>query len=370
MELNTYKENKFYFPELDGLRFFAFLLVFIHHSSSISSYRLFYSLHKFGWIGVDLFFTLSAYLFTKLLLEEYNLNGRINILNFYIRRIFRIWPVYFIFVLSYSAIYYILKNNFSVQYKIRLTGLLTFSDNLFNVFQTKYHSINYLGHLWTISYEEQFYLIVPFIILILIKSPFSYKIVYLISAIISLNIIRYIMISFNMPHVAIWSFPLSHFEGILLGISIGFGLFNPISKHISPFKLGVIGIVFFVILCQMPEVTSSSKYLGLTYTLSGLSSSFVLFATMNSRLWRSFFSAKVSVFLGKRSYGLYLFHLFAIGATNSLVALNKVLFGNVFFEVGFSLLLTVAVSLLSYTFLEKPFLRLKKKYEIVQSRPI
>ena len=64
--------ERIYFPELDGLRFFAFLLVFIHHHGLFSRIPYFSILHTNGWIGVDLFFALSAFLFTKLLIAEYD----------------------------------------------------------------------------------------------------------------------------------------------------------------------------------------------------------------------------------------------------------------------------------------------------------
>ena len=65
------KKTALYFPELDGLRFFAFLLVFIHHHTLLSGIPFLDSIQHFGWIGVDLFFALSAYLFTKLLVTEH-----------------------------------------------------------------------------------------------------------------------------------------------------------------------------------------------------------------------------------------------------------------------------------------------------------
>ena len=66
------KQKRFYYPELDGLRFFAFLLVFIHHSPYYVYSPVWEKLHEYGWIGVDLFLCLSAFLITKLLKAEFN----------------------------------------------------------------------------------------------------------------------------------------------------------------------------------------------------------------------------------------------------------------------------------------------------------
>src|SRR5580704_3548587 len=101
------REKSFYLPELDGLRFFAFLAVFIYHSvaplPALSPetghfFALGHAILRSGCYGVDLFFTLSAYLITELLMRERARTGRINVAAFYIRRMFRIWPLYFAFL--------------------------------------------------------------------------------------------------------------------------------------------------------------------------------------------------------------------------------------------------------------------------------
>lgn len=97
--------KRIYFPELDGLRFFAFLLVFVHHHILLKKVPIFSILHTEGWVGVDLFFALSAFLFTKLLIAEYNKTKTISFRKFYIRRIFRIWPIYFLFIGFSVALY-------------------------------------------------------------------------------------------------------------------------------------------------------------------------------------------------------------------------------------------------------------------------
>lgn len=131
---NIETKERIYFPELDGLRFFAFLLVFFHHRDWFPVPAFSY-LHEIGWIGVDLFFVLSSFLFTKLLIAEYNKTNSINIKKFYIRRIFRIWPLYFCMI-GISLIYYLFiagKTFASIEPK-RLWGLLTFTENFITAF--------------------------------------------------------------------------------------------------------------------------------------------------------------------------------------------------------------------------------------------
>jgi peptidoglycan/LPS O-acetylase OafA/YrhL len=98
--------NRYYRPELDCLRFFAFFAVFTFHSPGgdaayfsarhIPLAALVASVTSAGRFGVDLFFLLSAYLITELLLREQNLFGRLDLRSFYVRRILRIWPLYFL----------------------------------------------------------------------------------------------------------------------------------------------------------------------------------------------------------------------------------------------------------------------------------
>src|SRR5688572_6649596 len=89
---------KRYLPGLDVLRLAAFLLIFFHHAHFPDPAVSFVA-RKIGWIGVDIFFCLSAFLLGRLLLEEKEANGRIDIAAYFVRRILRIWPLYFIYVL-------------------------------------------------------------------------------------------------------------------------------------------------------------------------------------------------------------------------------------------------------------------------------
>ena len=96
--------GRFYVPQLDGLRFIAFLLVFAHHGQRLSNLLSSGSigrsvldfLERRGWFGVDLFLVLSAFLITSLLLIEYDRHRNISLRGFYMRRILRIWPLYYL----------------------------------------------------------------------------------------------------------------------------------------------------------------------------------------------------------------------------------------------------------------------------------
>ena len=165
---------RFYQPELDGLRFYAFLGVFVFHALPVDT-PFFSGLHlplpwlwkaviQSGAAGVDLFFALSAYLITSLLLRERLVTGGISLRLFYIRRILRIWPLYFL-VLALGA---------SVAHASRLSHLWYYTQSLPWYYIAGY--ITFLSNwiyaafggpqsicapLWTVSIEEQFYLVWP-----------------------------------------------------------------------------------------------------------------------------------------------------------------------------------------------------------------
>jgi peptidoglycan/LPS O-acetylase OafA/YrhL len=355
--------ERIYFPELDGLRFFAFLLVFVHHHS------LFSALEIKGWIGVDLFFVLSAFLFTKLLIAEYFKTQKISFIKFYLRRIFRIWPIYFLFIGFSVTLYFYLEGTLSRYIEMRIIGLLAFSDNILTAF-SGWNPLPYSVHLWTIAYEEQFYIFVPIIIYFLVRSSLKTKLSFLISIYILFNIIRLFLIANNANSTEIIvMLPFTRFESIFLGMVIGFNGFDFLLKKVSSSVLGLIGILFFVLL-YMPPLINVSYWIIVEYTFVGISTSLILFSVLNNNFLRNLFSNKILVFLGKRSYGLYVYHLLGIGFADYMIEKITVLPSSSLASFIYSFLFTVIVSIISYKIIETPFLKLKKKFEVIISRPI
>src|SRR5262245_23683503 len=163
----------FYRPELDVLRFFAFLAVFAHHSlpHTLESYlELGLSPATASWLvaavtsgafGVDVFFVLSAYLITELLTREHEQRGRIEVVSFYARRILRIWPLYFTFL----AAIVLFEPSVLPHHRFPLAHQLSFAVFLAN------WSCAFLDYpsssaalLWSISIEEQFYVVWPLVV--------------------------------------------------------------------------------------------------------------------------------------------------------------------------------------------------------------
>jgi peptidoglycan/LPS O-acetylase OafA/YrhL len=364
------EKGSFYFPELDGLRFFAFLLVFIHHTELFYMIPQLRFLHDFGWAGVDLFFALSAFLFTKLLLVELQVSGTISFTRFYMRRIFRIWPVYYLYVAISLLLFTIGAHNvLTGEAGLRLIGLLTFTDNIFSAI-SGYNPIPLVGHLWTIGYEEQFYIFIPLLISMLARFSVKSRLLFLAAASLVFFAVRAVMILYRVPHPAIWVLPVTHFESIALGMVIGFGGMDLLAGKIRPMLLFAAGVTFFCLMCLLPPIQTVSFLLFATYALTGLSTALVLQSVISSDRLKRILSTRALVYLGKRSYGLYVYHFFGIELANRVLAFLPEMPVPDAFSFALSMLFTVMMSIVSYRVVERPFLELKKRFEVVASRPV
>jgi peptidoglycan/LPS O-acetylase OafA/YrhL len=363
-----------YYPELDSLRFLAFLFVLINHAPFTKTIPVWVTLSSYGWMGVDLFLCLSAFLFAKLLFVEYQEKGDINIGYFYLRRALRIWPLYFIFV-GMMFVYSIFMNGWTNGISIRLLGLLTFTDNLFTLVLGYNFALLYMTHLWTISYEEQFYLVIPWALRFLYRQKDTTSFTILGGITLLGMITRALFIYYQVKHPAIWVFPFTHFESILGGLIIGLGLFDKVLKKISSWFLLLGGIIAFWLVTLLPDVNLIQWKLMLTYPLVGVGVSLILLAVMQGRLWpiSVLMKNKALGYLGKISYGLYVYHLLGLGLVlkfaNTFVSSTRLLVYPVVVLIT-TLFLTILISVLSYQILEKPFLKMKSRFTFVQSRSV
>jgi len=365
---------RFYLPELDGLRFIAFLLVFIHNAPSISTSKIWTAFHEYGWIGVDLFFCLSGFLITKLLVAEREQTGDINIRNFYIRRVLRIWPLYFIYI-AIGLLFIFRTDGWDAVIAAHLAGLTTFTYDVVYIFLT-YKTFAVFFHLWTISYEEQFYAVIPWAIRKISPGKVNKIRVYLFIIFIAGSAIRAMFIYFNAKHPAVYMLPITHFEAILGGIAIGLGLFDDLLDKINGVALLLIGLAFNAVVFTLPNTYEIGWSLMLTYPLVGAGITLIVFgifkgtASPINRLLRN----QLLVSLGKISFGLYIFHIASLSIigliadgrlnNNAPSAQNA----TIYFFGG--LILTILFSILSYLTLEKPFLKLKERFAAIPSKPI
>jgi peptidoglycan/LPS O-acetylase OafA/YrhL len=369
-------ENKprFYHPELDGLRFIAFLLVFIHNANPILQGTFLEKFSEYSWFGVDLFFCLSGFLITKLLVTEREQTGEINIRNFYMRRILRIWPLYFVYIII-GLFFILLTDGWNSVIPNHFVGLATFTYNVVYLLLTYKVFVVYF-HLWTISYEEQFYAVIPWVIRKISLRRLKVIWLYLCGFFIMGSLIRAIFIYFNVKHPAVYMLPITHFEAILGGIAIGLGLFDGLLVNVKGWILLLAGLGLNALIFALPNTYEIGWNLILTYPLVGAGMTLTVLGVTKSdnSIINKLLKSELQVYLGKISYGLYIFHL--LGLSLVIRVTQGILGNNISGETNqavyffASLLITILLSIASYHFLEKPFLKLKEPFSSITSRPI
>jgi peptidoglycan/LPS O-acetylase OafA/YrhL len=365
-------ENRqsFYHPELDVLRFVAFLAVFIHHalprdaslyiskglSSTATQWLL--TAKEAGAFGLDLFFALSAYLITELLLREHASSGSFSVGNFYIRRALRIWPLYFTFLaLTVFVIPTIIpRESFGPVY---IASFVFFVGNW--ICATQGIPFSVAGPLWSISVEEQFYIGWP----LLLKFFGVNRIKQLAVAMLVLALLTRVGLAlYGVKHPGVWCNTLARLDPIALGAILAFTLRgrSPQINNILRFVLCAGAFASWWLVARY--LTQDGPASVATYGLSGVASVVLLFAALRGEapLLRiapfSWF-----VYLGRISYGLYVFHLFALALMMNVRSVPGLGIPISFeLRVLFSFLVTVALASTSYSWLEEPFLKLKDRF--------
>lgn len=338
--------GSFYRPELDILRFGAFLLVFLHHAlphATIDYFTSDYGIFKqaasllagiarAGALGVDLFFALSAYLITELLLRERRSHGAIDIRAFYIRRILRIWPLYYFALLILVPAMSILPGeHMPWSY---LASFALFGGN-WACAACGYPPSSF-ALLWSVSIEEQFYLTWPW--LVRLGTDRLRVIAYSMLAVATVT--RLMLVIRDVHHPGIWCNTLARLDPIAGGALLACFLNGTIPKHSARARVVWIGFGAVLLIGAGAVGGNEGWPVLVTYPLSAAASVAIIFGTLGSRV-------RAGAHLGKISYGLYVFHAAVIRIVSSPVL---------------ALPLTIAVAALSYRYLESPFLRLKDRF--------
>jgi len=359
--------QKVHFPGLNTLRFYAALSVLIVHVSdnfpSLKPYDTY-----IGWLNalamdshmaVNLFFVLSGFLITYLLLRERAEHGRISVRRFYGRRILRIWPLYYliaalglavipaVFGARYGADHYPTH-----QVILVLIFLPNFSDNLVA-----------LGHLWSIGLEEQFYLAWPWAVRQAGSLP------RILLGIILVKLVVALVIPYLGSEGARILFLNLRFECMALGALGAYLYFNqhPLMERLysRPAQIAAIVITLWTILFPVPLNTATTLVAS-----TGFAVLIVNLATNPRSLLR--IDHPLLSQLGDLSYGLYMYHypllyilLLEMGRRDwpSAAAYNLTLYG---VTIAASLLISAA----SYAWFERPFLRLKDRLAVVPSQSV
>lgn len=365
-QIKSSQQRPVYFPNLDGFRSIAFLMVFFAHCYTLFNFgsgtgvtNVLQKLFGLGNVGVNFFFVLSGFLISYLILSENEQFGKKNIKAFYLRRILRIWPVYFA-VVGIAVLLSFINKPFYDLHNASFWMIGTFFTN-FNLAIRGLSSLP-LTVLWSVAVEEQFYLLLPILILL-----FSKKVFFLFPVIIAGTLIFRFIFRHNVMYLEFHT--LSVFSSLLVGCICAFlVLYYNAGKWFMNIPATVIILVYLTFAVMhifrdnifSPRVTAVWIYL--IYALF-----FAFFILEQNYSKHSFF--KMSQFrlltsMGKYTYGLYAYHMIFISLL--MVFIPKYIDPTANYFIYFSLwaaalLFSFIFAKLSYIYLEKPFLLLKEK---------
>jgi peptidoglycan/LPS O-acetylase OafA/YrhL len=369
----TNKMNqKLYFQNLDGLRFFAFFFVFMFHcyyevpeqGRDKPFYLIFHKLWENGDLGVNFFFTLSGFLITYLLLSEEGNNGGFSIKGFYWRRTLRIWPLYFTTVLFGFFVFQALVNlvGGQIEETANIWYYLLFLGNFNSIYNGDPVSGS-LSVLWSLAIEEQFYLFWPILLLIFKRNrPGLFFILILVS-------LGFRVANLNTPDV-IFYHTLSVMSDLIIGSWLGWWCFKkkmrPLEMNSMPrLYIGLIYLVGFLLILFRKQLFIHPSLMIPERIIFAL---FFLFIIYEQTYFKdSLYKAgrfQIISYLGKLTYGLYCLHIPAMVFTEGFAMLGEfhdsawwIFYG----KTISTFLLSLILSLISFRYLEKPFLRLKNK---------
>jgi len=366
--------KKIQFPGLNGVRFIAALLVIVDHTELFKSYLGYPTLWAnsysayLGAFGVSIFFVLSGFLITYLLLEEQK-EAPIRIRNFYLRRVLRIWPLYYlIVVLGFFVIPqldFFQVPMYSSDMGDSLHRLLLFVGLAANVAFVYLPTVPFANVLWSVAVEEQFYLFWPHVVRIKRYLPW----------IMLLLLTGYLSLKFYAGSVDRQLELLvirTRFSSMIVGGIGAYLLFyqNAVIKLLYH-RLMQVGLMVLFVCMGLDWI----NYYSMTWMQDELISLVVCGLILNiATNPRTLISLDNSLFayLGKLSYGLYVYHLFAVvlvlKGLPAIVDLQTLPSWIGYpLTLGVILVLTTGFSHLSYRYVESYFLRKKVRYSAVLS---
>jgi len=350
-----------YRPEIDGLRAISVVSVIFYHAQiTILGYQPF----KGGFIGVDIFFVISGYLITSIILKELENYGSFSFKHFYQRRIRRIIPVlFFVMLVSLPFAWMFLIPSDFIEFSKSILYSLGFNSNFYFHFSSqKYDAENSLLipflHTWSLSVEEQFYILFPVILIFTFKFFRKYLLYILLFGFVS-SLILADWGSRNHPSFNFYSLPtrgwellagsiLSYFE-IKLGHRSKIKILNFSLPSIGLFLIGY-SILFFNDDTFHPSFTTLFPIIGVCLI--------IWFSNKNEIITR-LLSTKLLVGIGLISYSLYLWH-YPIFSFNRIIEFSD----NIFLGKFIIGILVLILSLFSYYLIEIPFRN--KKYSFLK----
>ncbi len=353
--------TKRYFHTFDAFRSISFILVFLAHlPKPKESVVTFFS--KSGSIGVSFFFVLSGFLITYILGFEKLSKNKIELKNFFIRRVLRIWPLFYLmllFAFLTPHILGVLGLSFSNEgYDPNWLVSLLFGENYMIMSSNCFANVSPLSVMWSLCVEEHFYIVwgLLFYFLPFKKVPILIGISIIIAMITHYIYLDLDIVAYDLPS-NIGYFAFGAIPAYLILTE------NKLLQRIENSPLEVKYLFFFIVVAfvfGIPNYATDFIY-GIVPLLLGVSFSGLILFTLTPSNAIYIKDSNWLSWLGKYTYGLYAYHTILI---NLILQLNNTFsLGLEWYIIGFvALTLTIVVSVLSYNYFEKYFLDLKRQF--------
>ena len=337
-----------YSPGLDGLRGFAILGVMIFHAR--------YPFLEGGFIGVDIFFVLSGFLITYLLVSEFDQYGSVSLRNFYMRRLLRLGPALLALLFAFClASFLFLSSQKATSNYIDSLISLAYLSNWARAFSI--HPPDLLGHTWSLSIEEQFYIIWPIILLTMLRLSKNRSQVVILAAITAISswIVRVYLLSNGATPERLYNGLDTRADALMVGCTIGVAMSSGLlmKNHRETLSKIFIFMAPISVACLLGRWRSPVMYQFGFFTIDIMATILVIDVLINPRsLIRKLLGMRWLVWVGRISYSLYLWHY----------PIYRALFAFKFSSLAvltWGSLATFLVASMSHYFMEKPLLKLK-----------
>lgn len=352
----TTRYSRKYVPSMDGLRALAVLVVIFYH--------LQFNWAKGGFIGVDIFFVLSGYLITNLLLTEWDNTQKIDLKSFWIRRARRLIPAVYTMIIIVVVLATLFARPLLASLHGDAIASFFYSSNWWFIF----HHVSYfdsfgtpslLKNLWSLAIEEQFYVFWPLFLLIFLKWVKNPKLLLQIIAGLSLFSVILMGVLYSPgadPSRVYYGTDTRAFD-LLIGCGLAFiWPFKQLSPTIpkqSKLVLNIAGsmsLLFFGLFTFFISEYQPFLYRGGLFLVALIGGVMIATISHPASFLASIFSFSPLRYIGKRSYGLYLWHYPIITLTTPVLEIGQPNIGRACLQI----LLTFVVAELSYRFLEMP----------------
>jgi peptidoglycan/LPS O-acetylase OafA/YrhL len=372
-------ENKAHIASLDGFRGLAISLVLINHllwSNSQTGSRVLNAICAMrgaGWVGVDLFFALSGFLITGILFDTLNSNHYFR--NFYTRRALRIFPLYYGVVLVLFATLYL--RGLKQMHPVYLLLVYLQNTPLWWTYKGAPFISSTMSYLWSLAVEEQFYLVWPLLVFFIRGRRRLMWTALILAALAPIS--RWFLLAHGASFASTYELTICRADSLLGGAWLALAVRGRLRDQVVRFAPPFLLLAFVV--CVAIGLRSGSfdweqsrdvNLYGYSFVAIG-SVSLIAMSLRSGSMTASVMQFGVLRFLGKYSYGIYVYHqlinIFIEGYLSKVLHAHiesKILFHLVYMIVA--LLAIIPTAVLSFHFYEQPFLRLKKYFSYSDRR--